>query len=196
MTMKPKIKFLRREWVIFLVFLVACSTKKIDLSIKQFEIEAETLPLPESWRELHQGADGYRDENVSERWVQKWGLHEPDSRTNVGYNYYVNVFESVSLARRGYRQSVKKLEEHGFDMYPQPEWAYTSSFADQYTMYCHYPETTGETCYSVGQYRNFTIFLAITPGDGVSLEDCPKLFAAIDRHVQSVIESAIGNINN
>ena len=77
-------------------------------------------------------------------------------------------------------------------MEPLPEWAYTSDFADQYAMYCSWPETTGEFCYSVARYVNFVVVVGLDPGDDVTLEQAPELFGAVDRHIQTVIESTSG----
>lgn len=156
----------------------------IDLEAKDLAID-EPLPLPENWEEVYRGTD-YQEHNVTSSWLQNWEPRDSDNQF-IGLSVCIDKFNTVKLARRGYKQTLHRFYDMGFRMEPLPEWSYVSNGADRYAMYCSWPETTGEYCYSVGQYANFVVVIALKPGEGVTLEDTPPLFEAIDQHIQMVI---------
>ncbi len=156
----------------------------IDLEAKDLAID-EPLPLPENWEEVYRG-EGYRENDVTDSWMQRWEPANIDSQL-TRFSVSVYRFDTARQAHQGYKRTLQRFYERGFRMEPLPEWSYVSDGADRYAMYCSWPETTGEYCYSVGQYANFVVVIALKPGEGVTLEDTPPLFEAIDQHIQMVI---------
>lgn len=172
--------------LVVLASLVACgTTRPLSISVEQFAIDS--LPLPDRWKEQYRGINELVKNDALESWLQTWKPSNSDAWT--GLSFGIDEYESINLAKKGYRQSLSRFSDRGFNMVPLPEWQYSSSYADQYTMNCSWPETTGEFCYSVGRYRNFVVILGLDPGDGVVLEQIPELFGTIDQHIQAIIES-------
>lgn len=170
--------------IICSAMLTACTiTSSPDICVERLAIQS--VPLPSNWEETYRGQSGQQGEDIVDSWSQRW---EPiGCDTFTGFSFSVRKFRSVAQAKKGYNQSLQRFYERGFKMEPLPAWAYGSDFADQYTMYCSWPETTGDFCYSVARYTNFVVILGLDPGDGITLEQAPELFGAVDQHIQAVI---------
>ena len=180
-------KFSYRFYVSLIVacglILTACN-KSVDVAAEDFEIES--VPLPGNWSEEYY-RNGYLGQDVINSWRQKWP--PPDSNIFTGFSFDVSKFVSVSKAKKGYIQTVRSIAETGMTD-PLPGWAYKSDFADEYTMYCSWPEIPKGQCYSIARYANFVVIVGLVTDDNVTLEQTPELFSLIDKHVQTVIENA------
>jgi hypothetical protein len=181
----------RKRQGLFLLFgvaILASCKMSTPLNVHAGDLAVESIALPDNWRETYRGETKLLDRDVVNGWHQRW---EPvDSDTFTGFSLSVDEFESIAAARRGYRRVLRECRERGFAMEPLPEWTYESGFANQYAMYCSWPETTGEFCYSVARYANFVVIVGLDPGDGVTLEQAPELFGTIDQHVQATVRNA------
>lgn len=185
--------FQYRSWavlavVIHVVCLSACApTSLLDVPMDEFGLDS--VPLPEDWEKRRDSANDKRMEEfgASESRGQHWA---PVESEKGGFGFDVYEFESVASAKEGYRIALHLLRKPGFTLDPPAGYRYTSSFADQYTVFCGSPETTPGFCNSVARYANFVVTTGLTPGDGVTLEQLPELFATVDRHVKTVIEDA------
>lgn len=169
------------------ITLTACAVTDA-LSIQSESFAIGSVPLPANWEETYRGTARQPDGDVVDSWRQRWQPVDSDIFTR--FSFSVDRFESIALAKGGFRRSLERFHERGFRMEPLPEWAYDSSFADQYAMYCSWPETTGEFCYSVARYVNLVVIVGLDPGNGVTLEQAPELFGIVDQRIHAVIESA------
>ena len=180
-------------WVVFVVMVLvtmlpAC-TSATSLCISVGEFGITSLPLPEEWRKRRDSANERREEEfgASESRGQDWASTKP-GRGGFGFDVY--RFESVASAKKGYKIALHLLRKPGFTLTPPPEYQYTSDFADQYTIFCGSLETTPGTCTAVARYANYVVTVGLTPGDGVTWEQIPALFGAVDHHIRTVMENA------
>ncbi|MBC7251752.1 MAG: hypothetical protein H5T62_15930 [Anaerolineae bacterium] len=175
--------------VIALVTMLPACTPATSLSISMEEFGITSLPLPEGWEKRRDSANERREQELGacESRGQDWASTKP-GRGGFGFDVY--RFESVTLAKKGYETALRLLRKPGFTLTPPPEYQYTSDFADQYTIFCGSLETTPGTCTAVARYANYVVTVGLAPGDGVTWEQIPALFGAVDHHIRMVMENA------
>ncbi len=155
-----------------------------SLSISAEKLAAATVSLPATWEMEEVTTERRRqDLGASESYGRYW---RPQS-TRGSLELEVYWFESTSSAKQGYRRALELLRRPGFTAPPPTGVTYTSTFADQYRLFCGFPETTPGGCTAVARYVNYVVITGFLPDDEVTWEQLPTLFGTIDQHIQTVI---------
>ena len=170
-----------------LALLVGGCASQSPLKIGASDFATDMYALPDDWR-VERFTGGRRMEELGASEAAGHGWYDTDSGGAALFHYGVFRFESVRLARRGYRAALRTYRIPGFRDPPSRDLSYQSTYADEYITFCGGQETTYGTCYSLARYVNLVVVVGLRPSDEVSLGRLPDLLEAVDRHIQAVID--------